>query len=252
MNLHELIPILESIAPTELAEDFDKGRIGLVLDRAADIQKIAVSLDPTDCVLKEAAHIGANLLITHHTLIFDPVNLISKKLSDTLKLAIDNDISIYTLHTNYDKAEGGVNDILAEMLGLRNIVPLAPGRVGEIKPCDASEFASFIAKKLDTHVQYAGNKEIRKVMVLGGSGFRREYIDIALEHGADALVSGELRHDAIRYAGELCLFDATHYATEAPAMKRLCERLPIESVFIEDKPVISSINRNAMASKVLL
>ena len=238
MNLKELIPLLESIAPPELAEDFDTGRIGLVLDRAAEVRKIAVALDPTDHVLKEAARLGANLLITHHTLIFDPVNLISKRLSDTLKIAIDNDISIYTMHTNYDKAEGGVNDVLAELMELNNITPIALGRVGDIKPCSAPEFASFIAKKLDTHVQYAGNRKIRKVMVVGGSGFRREYIDTALEHGADALVSGELRHDALRYAGELCLFDATHYATEAPAMKRLCGRLPIESVFIDDKPMM--------------
>ncbi len=238
MNLKELIPILESIAPPALAEDFDTCRIGLVLNRAADIRKIAVALDPTDYVLKEAARLGANLLITHHTLLFDPVNLISKKLSDTLKIAIDNDISIYTMHTNYDRAEGGVNDVLAEILGLRNIVPLTLGRVGEIKPCSAPEFASFIAKKLDTHVQYIGNRRIKKVMVIGGSGFRREYLDIALENGADALVSGELRHDAIRYAGELCLFDASHYATEAPAMKQLCKRLPVEAVFIEDKPLV--------------
>ncbi len=238
MKLNEIIPILESIAPPELAEDFDKGRIGLVLDRGSEVEKIAVALDPTDFVLKEAARHEANLLITHHTLIFDPVNLISKKLSDTLKLAIDSDISIYTMHTNYDRAEGGVNDVLAEILGLRSIVPLEWGRIGEIKPCSAPEFASFISGKLDTPVQYVGNCEIRKVMVIGGSGFRREYIDIALEHGADALVSGELRHDAIRYAGELCLFDATHYATEAPAMRRLCERLPVESVFIEDKPAV--------------
>ncbi len=238
MNLRELISLLESIAPPALAEDFDTGRIGLVLDRAADIRKIAVALDPTDYVLKEAARTGANMLITHHTLIFDPVNLISKRLSDTLKLAIDSDISIYTMHTNYDKTEGGVNDVLAELLGLNNLTPLALGRIGEIKPMTAPEFASYITKRLDTHVQYTGNSEISKVMVVGGSGFRREYIDIALENGADALVSGELRHDALRYAGELCLFDATHYATEAPAMKRLCERLPVEAVFIEDKPVI--------------
>ncbi len=238
MNLRELIPILESIAPPALAEDFDTGRIGLVLDRAADIRKITVALDPTDHVLKEAARMGANLLITHHTLIFDPVNLISKRLSDTLKIAINNDISIYTMHTNYDKAKNGVNDVLAELLGLNNITQLALGRIGEIKRTTAPEFASFISKKLDTHVQYTGNSEIRKVMVVGGSGFRREYIDIALEHGVDALVSGELRHDALRYAGELCLFDATHYATEAPAMKRLCERLPVESVYIEDKPSV--------------
>jgi len=238
MELNEIIPILNAIAPPELAEDFDTGRIGLILDRAAGIERIAVALDPTDYVLNEAARLGANLLITHHTLLFDPVNLISKRLSDTLKIAIDNDISIYTMHTNYDKSEGGVNDVLADILGLDNIEPLELGRVGEIEPCSASEFASLIAKKLDTHVQYTGDGEIKKVMVIGGSGFQREYIDTALEHCADALVSGELRHDALRYAGELCLFDATHYATEAPAMRRLCERLPVESIFIEDKPAV--------------
>lgn len=238
MQLKEIISRLESIAPPQLAEDFDIDRIGLILDRASEIQKIAVALDPTDYVLKDAARLGANLLITHHTLIFDPINLISKRLSNTLKIAINNDISIYTMHTNYDKAQGGVNDVLADILGLNNIEPLELGRVGEIEPCSTSEFASFISKKLDTHVQYVGDGEINKVMIIGGSGFRREYIDMAFEHGADALVSGELRHDALRYAGELCLFDATHYATEAPAMKRLCERLPVESVFIGDKPRI--------------
>lgn len=238
MNLKDLIPILESIAPPALAEDFDTGRIGLVLDRGADVRKIAAALDPTDHALKEAARLGANLLVTHHTLIFDPVTLISKRLSDTFKIAIDNDISIYTMHTNYDKTEGGVNDILADSLGLRNTKPLAPGRLGEIETMSAREFAALVSEKLDTHVQYVGDSEIRKVMVIGGSGFRREYIDIARENGADALVSGELRHDAIRYAGELCLFDATHYATEAPAMESLCERLPLESIFIDDKPKV--------------
>ncbi|MCZ7356155.1 MAG: Nif3-like dinuclear metal center hexameric protein [Candidatus Methanoperedens sp.] len=241
MKLEEIIPILETIAPPELAEDFDAGRIGLVLDRGNDIRKIAVALDPTDHALKEAARLQASLLITHHTLIFDPVNTISKRLSDSLKIAIDNDISIYTMHTNYDKVEGGVNDVLAGLLGLKNLVTLPLGRVGEIKPCSSNGFAHFLSKKLDAPVQYAGDGKIKKVMVVGGSGFRKEYIDFALEHGADALVSGELRHDAIRYAGDLCLFDATHYATEAPAMKKLCEKLPVPSFFIEDKPMIKSV-----------
>ena len=131
-----------------------------------------------------------------------------------------------------------MNDVLAGLLGLKNIVPLALGRIGEIEPMKAPAFAAFIAKKLDTHVQYKGDGQIKKVMVVGGSGFRREYIDIAFENDVDALVSGEMRHDAIRYAQGLCLFDATHYATEASAMRELCERLPEGSVFIEDKPKI--------------
>lgn len=249
MNPDEIFKLLESIAPPSLAEDFDTGRIGLVLNRSSDIQKIAVALDPTDLVLKEAAHIGADLLITHHTLIFDPINLISKRLSDTLKIAIDNDISIYTMHTNYDKAEGGVNDVLAGLLGLQNITHIPPGRIGEIEPIEAHDFAAFIGQKLKTHVQYKGEGKIRKVMVIGGSGFRREYIDIAVENGADALVSGEMRHDAIRYAQGLSLFDATHYATEAPAMRKLCERLPVESVFIEDRPDVRVFYLESMKNR---
>ncbi|VVB89012.1 GTP cyclohydrolase 1 type 2 [uncultured archaeon] len=243
MKLKEIIQVLETIAPPELAEDYDHGKIGLVLDRGSDVQKIAVALDPTDAVLNEASRLGADLLITHHTLIFDPVNKISKRLSDTLKIAIDSDISIYTMHTNYDKARGGVNDILAGLLGLNNIIPLKLGRIGEIKPCNALEFASFLSEKLDAPVLYTGKGLIKKVMIVGGSGFGREYMDIAFEQGADALVSGEMRHSAVRYAGGLCLFDATHYATEAPAMERLCGRLPVESVFIEDRPEMASINR---------
>ncbi len=144
MDLKDLIPILESIAPPELAEEFDSGRIGLVLDRDAEIKKIAVSLDPTDHVLKEAAKLGANLLVTHHTLIFDPINLISRQLSDTLKIAIDNDISIYAMHTNFDKVQGGVNDVLAELLGLRNITTGSLGRIGEIEPLNAKDL--FLSK----------------------------------------------------------------------------------------------------------
>ena len=194
---------------------------GLFLTEAATSRKIAVALDPTDLVLKEAARMGADLLITHHTLIFDPINLISKRLSDTLKIAIENDISIYTMHTNYDKADGGVNDVLAELLDLNHIINLPLGRIGEIQPMKAHEFASFIARRLDTHVQYKGDGDVKKVMVVGGSGFRREYIDAAIENGVDALVSGEMRHDAQRYADGLCLFDATHYATEAPWMRNV-------------------------------
>lgn len=237
MELKEIISILEKIAPPDIADDFDKGRIGLVLDRGNEIKKIAVALDPTDAVLNEAARLHCDLLVTHHTLIFDPVNLISKRLSDSLKIAIDSDISIYAMHTNYDKAEGGVNDVLADLLGLCNKISLPLGRIGEIEPCGANEFAGLISEKLNTHVRFTGDGTIRKVMVVGGSGFRKENIDIAREYGADALVSGEVRHEAILYRGKLCLFDATHYATEAPAMKKLVEKLPLESHFIEDRHV---------------
>ncbi|OYT62286.1 Nif3-like dinuclear metal center hexameric protein [Methanosarcinales archaeon ex4572_44] len=240
MKLSEFVSILEEIAPPEEALDFDQGRIGLVLDRGGDVGRVAVSLDPTDFVLREAGRIGADLLITHHTLIFDPITRLSQTLSDSLKIALLNDLSLYVMHTNFDCASGGINDVLAEILGLRDVEACGIGRTGLIKPCELDCFAGLVVDRLDTHVRWVGDGLVERVMVVGGSGFDSEYIDMACERGADVLVSGELRHSAIRYAMArgLSLLDATHYATENPGMKKLCERLPIEAVFIDDEPIV--------------
>ena len=244
MNISSIIPILEQIAPPELAEDFDEGRIGAILNLGNDIEKIAVALDPTDYVLNRAADIGADMLITHHTLIFHPITVVTKTLADTLKIALDNNISLYSMHTNYDKAQGGVNDVLANRLGLTNVTNLELGRIGDIPTCSTDTFAKHVSRSLDTHVQYVGDKDnISRVMVIGGSGFRAEYLDIARQNDVDAFVSGELKHDVIRARGDISLIDATHYATENPAMEHLCERLldilETDVEFIDHNPFIN-------------
>ncbi|MEZ5334009.1 MAG: Nif3-like dinuclear metal center hexameric protein [Methanolobus sp.] len=243
MQLNEVVSVLEDIAPPELAEDFDTGRIGLTLDLENDIKKIAVALDPTEYVLNRAAMIGADMLITHHTLIFHPVNCIDKKLADSLKIALDNKISLYAMHTNYDKAKGGVNDALANRLGLSEIREIPIGRIGKIPPCSVETFVNHVSKSLNTHINYTGNRdEIETVMVFGGSGFRSEYIDVGRQYGADAYVSSELKHDIIRSYPDMLLVDATHYATENPGMEALCpvlaERLKLDVEFIDHDPLI--------------
>ncbi len=246
MELHEIIPVLEEMAPPGLAEEFDAGRIGLTLDRENDVQKIAVSLDPTEYVLSRAVDIDADLLITHHTLIFHPLNLISKQLGDVLKIALNNQISLYSMHTNYDRASGGVNDVLAQRLGLTDIVELDVGRVGSIDSCSTDVFINHVSKSLNTHLQYVGQRDtIRTVMVFSGSGFRNEFLDIARENDVDAYVSAELKHDIIRDYSDMVLIDATHYATENPAMEVLCERLQdkleIGVEFIDHNPLIRMV-----------
>ena len=246
MNLSTIVPLLEKIAPPELAEEFDIGRIGTILNLHNDIERIAVALDPTNQVLKRSADIGADLLITHHTLIFKPLTSIPRSLASSLKIALDNDISLYTMHTNYDRAPGGVNDVLASRLGLVNIINLETGRIGEIPPCSTDLFAKHVSGCLDTHVKYVGdNESITRVMVVGGSGFKSEYLDIARENDVDTFVSGELRHDVIRARGNISLIDATHYATENPAMenlsRRLSQMLDIAVDFIDHNPFIKVI-----------
>ncbi|MDW7776799.1 MAG: Nif3-like dinuclear metal center hexameric protein [Methanosarcinales archaeon] len=241
MKITQVIKFLENIAPPELADEYDIGRIGLVLDRDNEVNKIATSLDVTNHVLLEAARCGADLLVAHHTPIYEPVNRLSKTLAETLKIALDNEISIYVMHTNYDRAQGGVNDVLAGLLGLHHTRTVDMGRVGDVAPTTTEELARLTAQRLDTHVQYAGGHPVERVMVLGGSGLRKEYIEMAIDAGADAFVSGELRHDVIPYSKDISLIDATHYATENPAMRELAKRLPVESVFIDCKPQVRVI-----------
>jgi dinuclear metal center YbgI/SA1388 family protein len=257
MKLTEIVQVLEKIAPPELADDFDKGRIGLVLGLGDDVNRVAVALDTNSYVLKKAAEIGAEMLITHHTLIFHPVNMISKPLAASLKIALENGISLYSMHTNYDRAEGGINDALAACLRLKNTRAVEIGRIGEIESCSSAELAAHVSDCLQTPVMYAGEKQaIRKVMVVGGSGFRNEYLEVARENGVDAFISSELKHDILRTHEDLCLIDATHYATENPGMEALCARLRrlpgIEVEFIDQPSGLRAVNCRVDNNKVKL
>lgn len=248
MELAKIVKILEEIAPPELADDFDEGRIGLILDLKNNIERIAVALDANSYVFKKAANMGADLLITHHTLIFHPINKISKSLAISLRLALENRISLYSMHTNYDRARGGINDALAARIGLENIETLEIGRIGETEPCSSAELASHISECLKAPVIYAGEREeIRRVMVVGGSGYKSEFLQIARSHRADAFVSSELKHEVLRMNSDLCLIDATHYATESPGMETLCSRLRelpgIEVEFIEQPSGLKAIDK---------
>ncbi|AKB57924.1 Nif3-like dinuclear metal center hexameric protein [Methanosarcina barkeri] len=248
MELIKVVEILEEIAPPELAEGFDEGRIGLILNLENNIEKIAVALDASSYVLKKAAEMGANLLVTHHTLIFHPINKISKSLAESLRLALDNGISLYSMHTNYDRAEGGINDVLAARLGLKNLKNVEVGRIGEVKPCTSAELASSVSETLQTPVIYAGEKEeIRRVMVFGGSGFATEFLEIARANKVDAFISSELKHNILRDYEDLCLIDATHYATENPGMEALCSRLRkipgLKVEFIEQPSGLKAIDK---------
>lgn len=248
MELVKVVEILEEIAPPELAEDFDKGRIGLILNMENNIERIAVALDATSYVLEKAAEMRANLLVTHHTLIFHPINKISKSLAESLRLALYNGISLYSMHTNYDRAEGGINDVLAARLGLKNLENVEIGRIGEIEPCTSAELASNVSETLQTPVIYAGEKEgIKRVMIVGGSGFSTEFLEIARANRVDAFISSELKHNILREYEELCLIDATHYATENPGMEALCSRLRkisgLEVEFIEHPSGLKAIDK---------
>ncbi|MDD1720972.1 MAG: Nif3-like dinuclear metal center hexameric protein [Euryarchaeota archaeon] len=238
MDLNSLIATLEAIAPPALADPIDEGRIGLISRGKEEVHNIAVALDPTAYVITEAVRAHADALITHHTLIWNPVTKILPRFQDELKHILANDISLYVLHTNYDAAPGGVNDTLANLLRLQDVEPFGIGRIGTIEPVSMRTLAERVARILNTRVQFVGKGVVRTVAVIGGSGFYST--EEAISAGADVLVSAELKHDVIRNAqGRLCLIDATHYATEAPAMRALADR--IGGVFIDDPPRVEDV-----------
>jgi putative NIF3 family GTP cyclohydrolase 1 type 2 len=122
------------------------------------------------------------------------------------------------------------------------------GVIGEIEPHTSAELASHVSERLKTPVIYVGEREeIRRIMVIGGSGFKNEFLEIARSHGVDAFVSSELKHEVLRMNADICLIDATHYATESPGMEALCSRLrdllSIELEFIDQPSGLKAIDK---------
>jgi len=252
MKQEELIQLLEQIAPPEIADSFDEGRIGLIIDllytKNREINKIAVALDVTMAVLKKAAAFQADILICHHTPLFHPLTMISETLAKRMKIIFDNNLSVYAMHTNYDHAEGGINTVLADMLGLKDRIMTDFGVIGMIEQTTADVFAKNVSDALHAPLVYAGDNPIQKVMICGGSCFNRHAMTIAREHNVDAFLSSEMKHsDILRERGDMTVIDAGHYATENPGMRVLAEKLEkelagkAEILFIDDDPELKSL-----------
>lgn len=125
--LADLLDIMETVAPSRLAEDWDNPGLQ-VGGKDWSVNKIWVSLDPTPEVVSAACQNGVNLLITHHPLIFKPIRSIDpgSAVGKSLELSLCNRMAIFSAHTNLDSVHGGVNDLLAEKIGLADAVPLQP------------------------------------------------------------------------------------------------------------------------------
>lgn len=143
---------LDSIAPFETAEGFDN--VGLLIgDKAAPVSKVIFTLDLSEKTVDEAIAFGAELIITHHPIIFSPLRRIhyDTPFGRMLVKLTSAGVSVIAAHTNWDKAPGGVGDTLAKLLALQNVTPLDDYvRLGELAtPILASEFAALLTKTLD-------------------------------------------------------------------------------------------------------
>ncbi len=226
MKIKEIYNYLDTIAPFNTAAEWDNCGLSVgSLD--GDVSKVLVALDVTDDVIETAVCEGAQLVITHHPLLFAPVAQIEA--NSLAYKAVKSGATFIAAHTNLDKADGGVNDCLARKVGITNLKQSQVDeflKIGEIDPCTPEEFALKVKNALGGKVSFTHNNATIKTVALcsGGGG---DLIDAAHLEGADALLTGEAKHHEFLYANHIGtdLFVAGHYETEVIVCESLCDML---------------------------
>lgn len=242
MYLTEITRKLDEIAPPELAEPFDEGRIGLIIEGVREPIKIGVALDATLHVLKEAISRDIDLLVVHHTPLWYPITRVTGLYASLLREVLGSGMHVFVMHTNYDHAPYGVNDCLCDLLSISDRVPMRLGAVGTIS-LSFEEIASRLGAPLRVYHEHVlaekRDQEPLCIGVVGGSGFDPMLIEEAQLLGARAFLSAELKHSVMRQFSDMVLLESTHYALEAPAMSMLAERNGW--LYIEDLPGVSMV-----------
>ncbi|MBR0232308.1 MAG: Nif3-like dinuclear metal center hexameric protein [Clostridia bacterium] len=229
MNVYELSAALDERIPLSLREEWDTDGLMVAPDGKKEIKKALIALDATSPALEYAVKTGADAVITHHPLVFDPLKRLCEDdaAGKRVIFCVRNGVSVLSYHTRLDSAEGGVNDRLAEALGLKNTRAFLPfGRVGDTaREYGFGEFRAMCEQALgETAFACVKKREsIKKAAVVSGGG--KHFVRDAFLAGADVYVTGEADHAALIEAAEygmnmLCL---THHATERvvlPALAR--------------------------------
>lgn len=224
---------IEKLAPVELAESWDN--VGLMVgDLEQTVNTVFICLDVTSENVEKATKCNADLIVSHHPLIFSPLKRVTENdvTGSIVRSLIKNNISVYSAHTNLDNADGGTNDALAEKLGLYDVRHFTDdecrdafgksieniGRVGVLEtPAELADFAAYVKSVLGCHsVKYVGSPSdtVQKVALCSGGG--GDFIYSAYRAGADVYVTGDIKHNQAQLAFELGinLIDAGHFETE--------------------------------------
>jgi len=254
VKVDQIVGKLVGLAPEYLAEDWDN--IGLQIGSMDnDISKILVALDATERVIDEAVEIGANMIIVHHPMIFNPLKKVTKDdpIGKSIYKLIKNDISLYVMHTNFDAAFGGTNDVLSNIIGLYNIEGLTAnddglgiGRKGDIKATTIEGLAHKLKKDLNLpYARIVGKpgQEVKKVAICTGSGM--SYLKHAIGL-ADVFITGDVKFHEAQGALEnnIGIIDVGHYGSENIAMPSIKEYM---QEFIEEnniEMIVSQINED--------
>lgn len=248
MLCQDIINELEKIAPVDYSMDWDN--VGLLVgSRNREVKKVIVALDATEKVCDIAIAQKADMIITHHPMIFSGIKRINDDnyLGRRIIKLIENGISCYAMHTNFDTI-GGMGRLASDMLKLQNSSVLEEtkdgegiGAIGEMHPAVLVEELAREIKdvfNIDSVMVYGDTKSlVSRVAVCPGSG--KSVIEEAVKKGADCLVTGDIGHhegiDAVDMG--ITIIDASHYGIEKIFIKyigdylvRHCSGLQVEQI----------------------
>ncbi|MBQ3123863.1 MAG: Nif3-like dinuclear metal center hexameric protein [Clostridia bacterium] len=228
VKVNDIVKEIEKFAPKELAYSWDN--TGFILgDGEKEVKKVFLTLDVFKETVDEAVKSGVDMIISHHPILFKGIQTVdyTSQQGYIVKELIKNDIALYSSHTSMDCAKGGINDVLANKLGIKDVKVIEKnpdfdacglGRWGHIKKeTTLKEYAEFVKEALNTpFVRVCGdlNKKIKTVAV--GGGACDDLIPDAIKIGADVLVTADMKYHISAEAVEdgIAVIDAGHYPTE--------------------------------------
>lgn len=252
MKIKEVAEALERFAPLPLQESYDNAGLQIGLTEADNLTGVLLCLDVTEDVIREAAQKGCNLIVSHHPLIFRGLKCIADEtiVQRCVRLALKENVAIYSAHTNLDNVEGGVNWKIAEHLGLTKTRPLVPGTplsegwqtgsglIGELpKSVEAYEFLAMVKSEFKVEKLSANRvprgRMIRRVALCGGAG--DFLLDEVLRQGADAFLTGEMHyHQYFGLEDRILIGVLGHYESEQYTIQLLKEILEVD---VDDVPI---------------
>lgn len=225
MTVGDVYRFIDSRAPFNTQDSFDNSGL-LVGSMAATVTKIAVCLDITRKTAEEAAMQGADLILSHHPVIFHKLSSID--VSNPVNILIKNGINAICAHTNVDIAKDGISDMMLELLDIKGetsvLEPIHKngagyGRIAKLDfAADAASLAAICKKTFHCHTvrYYDSGRVIKTVGVCSGAGGSEENVANAAEKGCDALITGDVKHSGFIEAMNrgITVIDAGHFHTE--------------------------------------
>lgn len=224
MTVNEIYEKICERIPESLAEAWDNDGLMCASDGSTEVKRALITLDVTEEIVDYAIAQGFNLIVSHHPLIFHPLKSLTEDSHVARKVInlIKHDVAVISLHTRADKVEGGVNDILCDMLKIRDAVPFGEGSIGRIgtlpEELTLEDFSYLLKGLLDCDGVKVADAciPVQRVALIGGDG--KSLLNDAIALGADTFVSGRIGYNVMVEANEMGvnLLEAGHFFTEHP------------------------------------